>query len=136
MKTRLFIAALGLCGTLGCGLTEPDHGLRLVVLGQPSATTTSFVAVNQGNRTFYVPRCGDRLSVAVEKRVSEGWVNAAAALCLAVERMDPITLDPGASFESFVGITGPGIFRLHTGKTESASSEMTFDLYSAPFEIK
>jgi hypothetical protein len=136
MKTRLLIAALGLALTNACSApTEP----RPITLEIRSLHATSsgipFAVVNLTDEVVYIPRCGEAISVAVERRIGGAWINAGAAVCLAANRMDPIRLAPGEELASARGFTGHGRFRLRTGWALTASAQMQWNVVSPAFLV-
>ena len=123
-----------LCAACGDATVPHPPRLDVTITVQSTSPVISFTATNRSGAVVYLPRCGDRVSVEVERLKDGSWINAAAAVCLANLRMDPFELAPGASVQSQATVTGPGRFRLRTGATADPSGAMDWQVYSAPFD--
>jgi hypothetical protein len=100
----------------------------------PPGRLITFAVVNRSNETHWVPRCGDRISVAVE-RLDAQWVSHEAAICPANLPADPIQIEPGAEVVSQKVISGAGLFRLRSGQRNNLQREMTWNVVSRTIEI-
>jgi hypothetical protein len=131
---------LCLLATAACAFPTGDSwAISMEVTGEstapnPPGKVISFVVVNRSNETHWVPSCGGEVSVAVE-RLEGQWVSHAAAACPLNLTTVPIQIEPGADVTSQKLISGEGLFRLRTGQTKRAQSEMTWNVFSRAIEI-
>jgi len=89
--------------------------------GASSPIEVSFRNISDG--VVFLPRCGDRVLPAIERRSGGKWVNAAAAICPASLRMDPIRLDVGAVHQDGLPVTQPGTYRLRLAISRSPAAQ-------------
>ncbi|HEX8359494.1 MAG TPA: hypothetical protein VF613_05280 [Longimicrobium sp.] len=68
--------------------------------------------VNERPYTVYVAACGDHPSVAVERRVGDGWENAGAGICPAVYSMVPIAVAGQSARQFTVAVREAGRYRV------------------------
>ena len=102
-----------------CQLVAPSPEL-VAFSFQGGASSPIAVAVrNISDDVVFLPRCGDHVLPAIERRSGGEWVNAAAAICPANLRMDPIRLDVGAVHQDRVTVTQPGTYRLRLAISRS-----------------
>lgn len=135
-----------LCVAACSSTTEPANGVNLRIVNVAAAAGPvayiTFVASNESSATLYLPRCGEDISVEVERRDADAWVNASAAICPAGLRADPIRLAAGAQFTSHRSVSGMGTFRLHasTFQEDTTMAPHTLrahgDAYSASFPVR
>ena len=78
-----------------------------------AATTVVVVSIhNTSDDVVFLPRCGEHVLPELERQNGNEWVNAAAGICPAILRMDPIPLAIGAVHHDSVSVMGPGTYRL------------------------
>lgn len=103
----LAMSALAACQSV---VPIPDLVAFTFQTGRSSAIAVS--VRNTSGDVVFLPRCGDHVLSAIERRSGDEWINAAAALCPASLRMDPIRLDVGTVHQDSVALTQPGTYRL------------------------
>jgi hypothetical protein len=90
---------------------------------QGGASSPIAVSVrNISDDVVFLPRCGDHVLPAIERRSGDDWVNAAAAICPANLRMDPIRLDVGAVHQDKVAVTQSGTYPLRLAISRSTAA--------------
>jgi hypothetical protein len=121
----------------GCGATEPNRNPIAFTFHQSFAgAATVFSIRNTGNAVVYLPRCGDHVLPEIERRAEAGWVNAAAAVCPATFRMDPILLEVSAVRTDSVTVIAPGTYRLRLGLSRGSPSSPAESVASPSFMIE
>jgi hypothetical protein len=100
----------------GCGLLAPRESLEFAVTNKHSASPAivTFLIRNRLDAPVSVLRCGDRVSVDVERFSAHEWTNAGAAICQTDRDMSPLMLAPGESVVDSVSVHQPGSYRLRT----------------------
>lgn len=107
------------------GSSAPDLRVRTdreEYVTSPIAFVTGieYTVTNQGDETIYLPRCGDQLSVAVDRRQDGEWRQAHSGICQANQVMSAIALEAGESTRSILGVGGTGRFRIRVRASPSA----------------
>lgn len=69
--------------------------------------------------TVYVEACGDRPSVAIERRAGDSWVNAGAAICPAINPSIPIEVGARSGRPFTVSLREAGVYRVVARVAES-----------------
>lgn len=100
------------------------------------AVAVPFSVRNIGEETVYLARCGDSVSAELERWEGGEWVNAAAAICLAIYDMSPLPLGAGEMRRSAHGVHKPGRYRLRIGASGSPGERSTWGLVSEPFIVE
>ena len=94
---------------------------RAFMLREGSASVPFALTNVSDGRAYYVTACNHHVSVMVERREGDDWVQTADPGCAADLSISPIRLDPGSRIEATVGIDSPGVFRLRLGVSRSAA---------------
>ncbi len=142
MKSAFVFLPLALCAACGDSTFPSPQPVDVAVTSQttsqrePLVTTISFVVTNRTTQVVYIPSCGDRVSVELERRQDGSWINAGAAICLANLPMGPMPLGPRGFIRSEVAVAGTGSFRLRTGVTANPATAMDWNIYSPTFGIQ
>ena len=123
------------------GASAPDLRIRTdrdEHVGHPttSVATVEFTVTNEGVETIYLPRCGENLSVAVDRREDGEWRQAQSGICPANQEMSPVALEAGESIESAVSVDGPGQFRIRGRAGTSAELERYEQAVSNDFTVE
>ena len=135
--------ALGL--TLAChgSSTEPRGGVLVATHGTAfdrapdgAAAMVPFLAVNTSGSVAYLPRCGERVMVAVDRWEDGRWVDYSGDACTAVLPMDPFPLQPGTRYEGQRSIGEPGRYRLRLGVSWSPGGEGAWWSRSDAFTVR
>jgi len=71
-----------------------------------------FSVRNETAQTIFVSRCGERVSLAIERHRMGAWENAGAAICPANLLMAPAELRSGEALSDSVRVADPGEYRL------------------------
>lgn len=90
---------------------------------------------NTGETTIVLPRCGERVSAALDHRHGAGWQEhiRIAGACPAVYTMAPLELAPGEQHRFTVVVRDPGVYRIRVFRTgEDASGGFA----SGAFEVR
>ena len=91
---------------------------------------------NRGNATAFIPACGVRPIVNIERYVGGQWQSYAGIYCMTVMMETPIELRAGASRTDSVAIGEAGRFRIRLPYGESASAGTRFDVVSREFDVQ
>lgn len=132
--TSRFLAILVLAA---CQSVAPiaDPIVFTFATGVNSSTVVASIR-NTGDDVLFLPRCGDHLRPAIERRSGDAWVNAVADVCLANLRMDPIRLDVGGVYEDSVAVMQPGTYRLRLSILRSSSAAASESIVSQSFVVE
>ena len=138
MKARWLLLLLpGLLPACATGPTGADPEGIVVTASADSgpAAGVSFRVENRTGRTIFLARCGERIMAAVDRWESERWVSHASDACQAVQRMDPLPLDPGAAAGGAQAVQLPGRYRLRLGAASARGEPTVWDVTSPDFTI-
>lgn len=104
---------LAISALAACAAVAPNAPAVAFTFQNGASSGTVTVSVrNTGDDVVFLPRCGDHMLVAIDRRSGDAWTNAAAAFCPANLRMDAIRLDIGAAHVDSILVTPPGTYRL------------------------
>lgn len=116
---RLLSAAVLSLLVIGCGHDRPT--VRLLTQGTlfdrggtgivPQADVP-FTVTNRSDETIFLPSCGGRPSVFVERGVDGHWEQYAGGFCATADLQVPIELRAGASVTSEFYFYTPGHYRM------------------------
>jgi len=81
----------------------------------PGSTSVPFTVSNNGSRIVRLVRCGEQITVAVDRRELAGWSEYSGGFCLHNQVEVALTLAPGERAESAVLIAESGHYRLRIG---------------------
>ena len=95
-----------------------------------------FTVKNEGDASIYLPRCGDQVTVAVDRREGGEWRQAYSGICPAVNVSSPLELKPGESVRSVVSVGEPGRYRIRVRSADSPGSERFDEAVSNPFTVE
>lgn len=137
MLKRLSVVVLASLA-LGCG----PEGPRLRVWTEGSTfdhanATVPFDVRNVGDASAWIPACGDKVSVVVQRWVDNQWAAYSGTVCIAVLPMNPIVLRSGQSTASAFQILDVGRFRFGVSYTAGAGQTAGEQWsYSDAFEVR
>lgn len=92
--------------------------------------------LNDRPHTVYVAACGDRPSVTIERRVGNGWENAGAAVCPAVNPAVPVEVEGRSSRPFTVTVREAGMYRVVASVSVAADRSGFRDVASNPFQVE
>jgi hypothetical protein len=84
----------------------------------------------------YLEACGERPTVAVERRVGAAWVNAQAPVCPAIYLGVPIEVEGRSSRPFTVTIREPGMYRVVVSAARAAEGGDFHDVASDVFQVE
>ena len=118
MRTLSSALALSLL-LLGCGHDRPVVRLAtegsvfdLGGSGTVAEAIVPFTVTNRSDQTIFLPACGARPAVAVERGDGRQWSSYAAGFCITNIPQTPIELRPGERLTSDYTFHEPGYFRI------------------------
>lgn len=127
---------LALPTLVGCQGVAPISGPIAFTFENRAHSTIVAVAVhNTGHDVVFLPRCGEHMLPAIERRTGDAWINAAAAICPANERMDPIRLAAGEVHQDTIGVRQPGTYRLRVMILRGSMRAASEPVVSQGFEV-
>lgn len=92
--------------------------------------------LNDHPHTVYVLACGDRPSVAIERRVGNGWENAGAAICPAIYPAVPLEVEGRSSRPFTVAIREAGVYRVVASVSVSSAGGEFREVSSNGFQVE
>jgi hypothetical protein len=97
-----------------------------------------FTVKNEGDAPIYLPHCGDRLIVAVDRREGGDWRQAygAVGFCQAIYESGAREVQPGDSVRSMVSVGEPGRYRIRVRATENRDSNRFDEAVSNAFTVE
>ncbi len=97
-----------------------------------------FTVKNEGDESIYLPRCGDHVIVAVDRREGGDWRQAygGSGICPANLTSGPLQVQPGDSVRSAAGVGGPGRYRIRVRATHTAGSSRFHEAVSNAFTME
>lgn len=103
-----------------------------------SVSAVGFTVKNDGNESIYLPRCGDQVFVAVDRREGGDWrqVSGGGGICQAIYDSSPLEVLPGESVRSVVSVGAAGRHRIRVRVTESPGSERFDEAVSNAFTVE
>jgi hypothetical protein len=144
MKHRVF--AVGLLFVAACQQLATGPGQSRLLIETAGTTFTRgaapefavipFVVTNQGSRSIYLARCGERLMAAPDRREAGQGVQHSGDGCLTNQDMSPVELAPGATVQSQRGVTEAGEYRLRLGSSGSPAEPSQWVIVSNEFTIQ
>jgi hypothetical protein len=114
----IVVAVAAVLAAVGCQSTlEPSEAVRLELsdttfIRAGLSATVPFTLANRSDQAVLVPRCGDALTVAVERWNGNEWIAYLSGICPAIYPMAPATLEKGSDRASVVSVSEPARFRL------------------------
>jgi len=117
------VLSVVILGVVGCDGSATDPWPEVLTVaaspawfGEEGVWSVPFSVSNQSSRdTYYLSACGDRVTVALDRRVEGHWEEHSGGYCIAVLSMVPIALRPGETLESRVGLDESGSYRIRLG---------------------
>lgn len=100
------------------------------------SAATPFILENRGGATVLVPRCGDEVSVEVERQQGGRWTQYASGRCLANVVMTPVALPSGASVRGVWRAGEAGRFRLRVVAGCDCNLRIGYAAQSDAFEVR
>ena len=123
----------------GCtSATDSPPELRLRTT-QSEYAPTAVIQVHIENHTtdaMYVSHCNDRVSLLVQRRAGDAWVNHSGAACLAIYPMGERRIDAGASVQETLAIAEPGDYRLQLHARRGHEDFGSTVVYSGAFKVR
>lgn len=101
-----------------------------------SVSSVGFTVKNEGDESLYLPRCGDEVSVAVDRREGGDWRQAYSGICQALSLSSPLELKPGESVRSVVSVGEAGRYRIRVRAPASLGSERFHEAVSNAFTVE
>lgn len=112
---------------VACTAVAPNAPAVAFTFQNGASSGTVIISVrNTGNDVVFLPRCGNDMLMAIDRRSGDSWTNATAGLCQTNLRMDAIGLDVGTTYVDSVLVTPPGTYRLRIAiqpRSSAAPSE-------------
>ena len=142
---KKFLSALPLVFLAACASPMESSGPELQVrteqeeyVANPISSISSigFSVTNEGDESIYLPRCGDQVSVAVDRREGGDWRQAYGGFCQAIYQSSPLELKPGESVRSVVTVGEAGRYRIRVRAAASLESERSDEAVSNAFTVE
>jgi hypothetical protein len=141
---RLAVVVLALAA-LGCLPHEPR--LEVVTEGslfmRPPVPGTDyalgdvpFSVINHGDRTAFVPTCGQRINAAIDRLVGGRWEEATAVGCIYSHIEAPTQLRAGQRASSSMTFSQAGHYRLRVIYSDNSSLDNPRAALSQAFEVR
>lgn len=100
-----------------------------------STLEVHFQIRNESDRSIWLPRCGDWVTIFVERHESGTWQQYSSSVCPAIFLTIPLKLEPGGSVGSAVSISVPGRYRLRPHFHLDSDNRPIRGYPSAPFGL-
>jgi len=142
---KKFLSALPLLLLAGCTSSLGSSGPELQVrteqeeyVASPisSVSPVGFTVTNDGDESIYLPRCGEQVAVAVDRRDGGDWRQAYSGICQAIYEASPLELKPGESVRSVVSVGAAGRYRIRVRATASPGAERFDEAVSNAFTVE
>ena len=134
-RIALCVAAAHLVA--GCeGIAPRPEPIAMDVENGRAGAATGFAVRNIGSQVAFVSSCGDHVLPAIERRVGNDWVNAGAALCVAIYSTVPIPVDVGGVLRENMTIPVAGTYRLRVAVQVGSRSAEPESVVSPSFVIE
>jgi len=100
--------------------------------------SVGFTVKNEGDASFYLPRCGDQVIVAVDRREGGDWRQAygGGGICPAIYVSGPMEVQPGDSVRSTVSVNEAGRYRIRVRATDTPGSSRFDEAVSNTFTVE
>ena len=122
---------------VGCQGVAPAAAAVVFTFQNGATSGAVIVSVrNAGSDVVFLPRCGEHMLVAIDRRTGDAWTNAAAAACPMNLRMDAIRLDVGAAYVDSILVSSPGTYRLRVAIQPRSSAAAAESVTSQSFSIE
>jgi hypothetical protein len=123
-------------GSGGSGLEVRTEQDEYVAAPLSSVSNVGFTVKNEGAESIYLPRCGEQVAVAVDRREGGDWRQVHSSICQAVNVSTPVELKPGESVRSVVNVGAPGRFRIRVRAADSPDAERYEESVSNAFTVE
>jgi hypothetical protein len=101
-----------------------------------SVSSVGFTVTNDGDESIYLPRCGEQVTVAIDRRDGGDWRQAYSGICQAIYQATPLELKPGESVRSVVSVGEAGRYRIRVRAAASPESERFDEAVSNAFTVE
>jgi hypothetical protein len=140
MRISRILPLLALLAACSDDATGPAAGVRLsaMVNGSPppGGGNVTITVENRGSRPVLLPRCGDHVMVAVERRVGGEWESYSEGVCPFDLVSVPLELAPGATAASAHQIRDSGRFRARLDVSHADEPETVQSVRTSGFDIR
>ena len=101
------------------------------------AVLVPFTITNRGQQTIYVPACGNRPMVTIDRGNGSGWEQYGGTRCIDIYLQVPIELRAGQSVSDSYAMSEAGTYRVRVSYSLTRSSfEKTEAAASGAFEVR
>ena len=91
---------------------------------------------NNADDPMYVSHCNQRVSLVVQRRTIDSWVNYRTAVCLAIYPMGEILIESGAALQETLQIDDTGDYRLLLYARRGHEDFGSTAVYSGAFRVR
>ena len=102
----------------------------------PGGNNVTVTIENRGSRPVLLPRCGERIMLAVERRVGGAWQEYSGDVCAFDIVSVPLELAPGATATAGREIRDSGRFRARVDLWHADEPETVRSVRTSGFDIR